>query len=294
MPSYSNSKGFNRIHVPIFELDTTGAIKPNVLFHRSLDKLHSRCIEYPFAASQLGEAQCVLDVGTVKADPTWIAWLESLPIDVHATDYDEPTKPFHNLVFHQADVRSLPIPDNTFDKILAVSVIEHIGLHSPQVLSDPLPRFSQSGDLEAVKELTRVLKPNGQLVMTLPFGLKDELILGKQARNYTSRSIKKFESLLEPLLLEYYEYQYKTKVKLHNDLLSCLAQIHFVKRLWSFAKLRSFVKRVYGSFFENVPMDTSSVGPGVVTWRRVPAAQTKALHRNHTEGVICGVWEKRE
>ena len=124
---------FNEIKIPIFELDEGGRIKPNRIFHRPWDKLHSRCIEYPFAAYYLGDAECVLDIGIVKSDPFWIEWLENLPINVYAIDYDAPLQFFKNIKFCRSDVRRLPFPDNTFDKVLAVSVIEHIGLRDPQV-----------------------------------------------------------------------------------------------------------------------------------------------------------------
>ncbi|MFM6452644.1 MAG: tetratricopeptide repeat protein [Planktothrix sp.] len=197
----------------MFKLDQQGKIKPNPLFHRPWDNLHSRCIEYPFAASQLGEAKCILDVGTTKSDPAWISWLEGLPIDVYATDYDSPLQPFNKVQFLQGDVRNLPFQDETFDKIIAVSVIEHIGLESPQVNSRDLPSVDQDGDLHAVKELARILKVNGELIMTLPFGIKDGLILGNQARNYTIKSIQKFDRYLYPLKMEYYEY----KKRINNE-----------------------------------------------------------------------------
>ena len=246
----NNLNNFTNVVVPIFELDKSGAVIPNTLFHRTWDHLHSRCIEYPFAASQVGDAKYLLDVGTTKSDSVWISWLESLPIEVHATDYDPPLVTLKNIVFHQADVRKLPIADSTFDKIIAVSVIEHIGLHSPQVIAESLPPIDQNGDLEAVRELARVLKPDGELIMTLPFGIKDELILGQQARNYTTNSIRKFEVFLKPIKLEYYEYQ-----------------------------RRKFIGE------KDRPV-------GLITWNRIPITSSKALHHNHTEGVVCGVWKK--
>jgi len=51
---------------------------------------------------------------------------------------------------------------NTFDKIIAVSVIEHIGLDSPQVRSKEKPKTEDDGDIKAFKELLRVLKPGGK------------------------------------------------------------------------------------------------------------------------------------
>ncbi|MGD2184190.1 methyltransferase domain-containing protein [Lusitaniella coriacea] len=56
-----------------------------------------------------------------------------------------------NLVSH--DATQLPYPDNHFDVITSISTIEHI---------------SDNGDTLAVRELWRVLKPGGKLILTLP------------------------------------------------------------------------------------------------------------------------------
>jgi SAM-dependent methyltransferase len=266
----------HQVAVPMYEFDEKGHIKPNLLFHRPIDKIHSRCIEYPFAASRIGNAQVILDVGTIKADPAWIAWLENLPVKVHATDYDAPLKPFKNVTFHQADIRRLPLPDCFFDKVIAVSVIEHIGLEIPQVFADTIPEISNDGDLEAMAELTRVLKPGGELIMTVPFGMQEGLILGNQARNYTINSIKKFERILNISHIEYYEYQAKTlQSNDHNSSIKI-----------------GFLKKMFSPFCAQSPILQNDDFIGEATWRNIPLDQTMAFHKIHTEGVACVVWEK--
>ncbi len=272
----SDMNSFNCVSVPIYELDERGHIKPTPLFHRPFDKLHSRCIEYPFAASRLGDAKVILDVGTVKSDPAWIAWLENLPIEVHATDYDTPFKPFKNIKFHQSDIRRLQLPDDSFDKVIAVSTIEHVGLESPQVLAKILPCVNTDGDLEAVRELARVLKPAGELIMTVPFGLPDGLILGNQARNYTVESIRKFEKILDLTHIEYYEYQSK--------------HLHMKKRQRGI-KEKIFEKFVAPLFVDSKTWQDDDV-QGEVTWRNIPLELTGATHKSHLEGVVCSVWKK--
>lgn len=275
----------NSVDIPMYKLNEKDEIKPNPIFHRPWDKLHSRCIEYPFAASHLGDAGCILDVGTVKSDPAWIAWLESLSRDIHATDYDPPDDSFENIDFVQSDVRSLPFEDNFFDAVLAVSVIEHIGLEDPQVELSELPPADQRGDVEAVRELTRVLKPEGKLVMTLPFGLVDGKILDGSARGYTESSLKRFNKVADIESLDYYEYQHASK-KEHVE---------------EYTKPVSLIKHITLSIKNRLGLDPSSLNeteapdvipsrPGRVTWRRIRIKEAQATHNGHTDGVVAGVW----
>lgn len=266
----------NLLIIPIYEKDQHGHIIPNLLFHRTYDRVHSRCIEYPFAASNIGDAKIILDVGSAKADRFWISWLDSLNIDVYATDYDELTYPVHNIKFYKSDVRTLGFQENTFDKIIAVSVLEHIGLDRPQVVSKAKPETMGDGDLEAFRELLRVLKPGGEIIMTLPFGIRDCLILGNEARNYTQNSIKKFSSIAEPFLLEYYEYQYSGRENI-------------------FRENNSFFSKMFSAFmsiFKEPSTAPSARSIGPVTWRCISMNKSTAMHYRHTEGVLCGVWRK--
>ncbi|MEA5509373.1 class I SAM-dependent methyltransferase [Crocosphaera sp. UHCC 0190] len=51
------------------------------------------------------------------------------------------------------DAKSIPYPENTFDRVFSVSVLEHV---------------PDTGDMEIVKDVARVLKPGGIFVITLP------------------------------------------------------------------------------------------------------------------------------
>lgn len=61
------------------------------------------------------------------------------------------------LILQVADGRKLKYKKNYFDKVYCISVIEHI---------------SENGDLVCMKELARVLKPGGTIVLTVPYGKK--------------------------------------------------------------------------------------------------------------------------
>lgn len=64
-----------------------------------------------------------------------------------------------NLQLKVVDGRKIPYKSKSFDKVFTISVIEHIENH---------------GDSEAIKELARILKPGGVLVLTTPYGKKYE------------------------------------------------------------------------------------------------------------------------
>ena len=62
----------------------------------------------------------------------------------------------HASSFHvlREDAMSLSFRDSTFDRITAISTLEHI---------------EGDGDSEAIRELSRVLAPNGRLLITVPY-----------------------------------------------------------------------------------------------------------------------------
>jgi ubiquinone/menaquinone biosynthesis C-methylase UbiE len=279
----------NSVKVPMYEYNTDGSIKPNTIFHRSWDKLHSRCIEYPFAASKVEADEKILDIGTAKGDKAWCDWLESLPLEVHATDYDKTEYPFKNVTFYQGDVRKLPYEDNTFDKILAVSVIEHIGLEDAQVNHQDKPNIDEEGDINAVRELIRILKPGGSLVMTFPIA-KQEFIFAESARVYSIDRVSIFNSFAKPLSLEYYEYQYLREKQLYSEYpkLETKSKKGFLKTLLD-SKKTDDSKEVTDRTINFIPEL-----PGIVTWRKLPYEYDfiNAKQDGHIDGVLCGVWTK--
>jgi SAM-dependent methyltransferase len=60
---------------------------------------------------------------------------------------------FGNVHHHVGDGRAIPFPDNAFDRVVCVSVLEHV----------------EEGRKAMLDELTRVLKPGGRLLLTLDF-----------------------------------------------------------------------------------------------------------------------------
>ena len=122
-----------------------------------------RVIEYPFVFEVLGGIRGrVLDIGCCHSRlPIALAsrGLTVVGIDFNAYPFRHP-----NLRAVRGDIMRTPFKASTFDAVVAVSVIEHIGLGH---YADPA---AQLGDCAAVAEIARVLRPGGRAVITVPFG----------------------------------------------------------------------------------------------------------------------------
>lgn len=92
--------------------------------------------------------------------------LSCLGFKVWAIDIDE--YPFYhpNLTFIKEDICNVNFEENFFDLITAISTIEHIGLghYGDNVKED--------GDIKAMQNIRKFLKPDGKLILTLPYGKK--------------------------------------------------------------------------------------------------------------------------
>ena len=125
-----------------------------------------RVIELPWVLARLRPGRA-LDVGYAFAEPPYLAALLRAGFDeLTGVDLAEADVPGMTTV--TADVRELPFAKGSFDLVLCVSTLEHVGADNTgyglESESDGASR------LTALRELRRVLAPNGRLLITVPCG----------------------------------------------------------------------------------------------------------------------------
>lgn len=137
-----------------------------------------------------------------------------------------------------ADVEKIPFPDNTFDHIISLGVVEHI----------------IEGPNKALQEMYRVLKPGGSIIFTVPI----ENIL---------RKLKRFTGIY--YLEHFVRYIYKRFVKKEESWLEKLPQQpkkilsalqwpfigNFFEYRYSYNQIRRFIQDAGFEIELEVPLD---------------------------------------
>ncbi|MEM5807829.1 MAG: class I SAM-dependent methyltransferase [Candidatus Aenigmatarchaeota archaeon] len=168
------------------------------LFPKNIE-INERIIERAFVLQNLDRKKLkILDVGCAESDlPIQLATIgyEVYGIDINEYPYTHP-----NFKFVKGDITNTKFPNNFFDCVTAVSTIEHIGVAAYGA------KESESADILAIKEIHRILKPKGKLLITLPFG-RNELIKGW----YKVYDMKRLRELLSDFNIKKLEVYKKEK-----------------------------------------------------------------------------------
>jgi SAM-dependent methyltransferase len=148
-----------------------------------------RIVEYPFAVKAALELPNGARVGIFGCHGDLLSTLlPALGYETYGVDIKDFPLSCNNFTFRREDVRRTSFPDSFFDAAIAVSTIEHIGLFDGD----------DQGDLRAVVEMRRVLKPGGLFVVTVPFASSPKVI-PLHERIYDERGLR---ALLENLDVE--------------------------------------------------------------------------------------------
>ena len=125
-----------------------------------------RVVEVPWVLARLCGRRA-LEVGYAFAEAPYLAALLRAGFD-ELTGVDLAEADVHGMTTVRADVRELPFGDGSFDLILCVSTLEHVGADNTNYgLGAEADGESR---LTALRELRRVLVADGRLLITVPCG----------------------------------------------------------------------------------------------------------------------------
>jgi len=127
-----------------------------------------RCIEIPWALSCYRGERRVLDVGFANAEERFLKELIALRIP-QLCGIDLVKKRVDKIDSVMGDVRSLPFRKGSFDLVLCISTIEHIGKDNTKYCKG-FEKEDPTGDITASRELYRITKTGGRMVLTAPYG----------------------------------------------------------------------------------------------------------------------------
>ncbi|RJP28854.1 MAG: class I SAM-dependent methyltransferase [Candidatus Omnitrophota bacterium] len=151
-----------------------------------------RYIEYSFATENLPSTPAkILDVGCAGSFfPLLLAGFGYQTYGLDIREYAITNKiSFKNFNFVKESVIKTSFQDNFFDAITAISTLEHIGISGRHGEKEDL-----QADKKALAEMVRILKNQGTIILTIPFGKAK--IIRPYARIYDSKLV---EELIKPL-----------------------------------------------------------------------------------------------
>lgn len=134
--------------------------------------LDERMVEIPWVVANLPRGGRVLDAGSSLNHPVILERVEPVVESLTmATFTEEEPHPEFDSRQVVADLRSLPFDDASFDAVSCVSTLDHVGLDNSEYGSEEPPSDDPDREVDrALAELRRVLRPGGELLITVPYG----------------------------------------------------------------------------------------------------------------------------
>ncbi len=177
---FATHRGFGPYRNQMIRQALSGPFNPEQLpsgYGRWVDE---RIVEYPWLFSQLPEQSgSLLDAGSTlnHRDILVHPKLRNKKITIMTLAPESDCFWMDGISYIYGDLRNTFFNAETFDYVVSLSVIEHVGLdnqlYDPKRVSHGEESKAAGDYLKAVREMWRVLKPGGTAYCSMPFGKHD-------------------------------------------------------------------------------------------------------------------------
>jgi hypothetical protein len=137
-------------------------------------RMDERVVEYPWLFTRLHDAPTLLlDAGSTLNQHFLLS--KSLLLQKTVIIYTlapESVQNSPNISYVYGDLRNTVLRDAIFDEIACISTLEHVGMDNTMLytLDNQYNEALQDAYLQVIREFSRLLKPGGQLLLTVPYG----------------------------------------------------------------------------------------------------------------------------
>lgn len=162
--------------------------------------LDERVVEWPWTLSRLRERERVLDAGSALNHPFILNRLDALDaqLDIFTFAPEQVCEWKRGISYLFGDIRDLPYKNSFFDVVVSISTLEHIGMDNSLYLNDA-QEHDLSAVFSAIAEIRRVLKDNGRLIFSVPFGRYED---HKTFQQFNSALLAKCRKAFQPVKTE--------------------------------------------------------------------------------------------
>lgn len=138
--------------------------------------MDERVVEYPWLFSREPRGR-TLDAGSVCNHAHILDRLQPRieALTIATLKPEQASFPERGIGYVYCDLRQLPFRDAWFDTVISLSTLEHVGMQN-EVYGDKTPR-ADDPDVElqfAAAELRRVLRPGGAILLSVPYGRRED------------------------------------------------------------------------------------------------------------------------